>query len=645
MSMRLKDSATAMAAAAVALCSLAASAASDLLKNGDFEAGDIGWRLPRGLWRVEKGLGMEKSSALVFAVGEDVKAESIRWAETTAAARFPVESGMGYRFEGWLKTDALKILRGGDLALEFAAYDAQGKCVKSCAAVRTADNTPGSDGWYRVEGVTPVLPQDAVCGGLFFYSGACVGTAYVDRLSVSPVALNPVDTLVVSAYRAEAWEGDVSFAAAYCVNPFRNPETELVATLEYMSPTGKVRISCQRKDGVASATLPVEAFAFGRNEVELALSRKGGGELGRSSCFFRREAEPMPRKVMFDGRHRTVVDGKLFFPLGMYWSWNDVAPATLARYTKDGPFNCLVGYGEQSEAKMDLCHAAGVRVIASLSGHFKEMHKAKTPHRAAEIDARYVRGRLRRSRTHPALIAWYLADEVPSIYERILAAKRDMVYELDPDHPTWIVLDKPGQVRELIRGFDVIGMDPYPVGNHGNADRTSIGIAAGWARSAAKSTYGFRPMWQVPQAFDWGYYRPNETNNAAVRMPTFAEVRSMTWQAIAAGANGLIYFSHFDLLNRSKWPKERTAGGWENVCAVAKEVKAFEPIFFSDDPVPELQGGDGDIAARAWSYGGKIHVVMANTLRKGVSGSIKVAGHEIPYVLEPIEVKFVTLDR
>ena len=86
-------------------------------------------------------------------------------------------------------------------------------------------------------------------------------------------------------------------------------------------------------------------------------------------------------------------------------------------------------------------------------------------------------------------------------------------------------------------------------------------------------------------------------------------------------------------------------GSFTYVCAVAKEVKAFEPIFFSDDPVPELQGGDGDIAARAWSYGGKIHVVMANTLRKGVSGSIKVAGHEIPYVLEPIEVKFVTLDR
>ena len=353
----------------------------------------------------------------------------------------------------------------------------------------------------------------------------------------------------------------------------------------------------------------------------------------------------MPRKVTFDRRHRTVVDGKLFFPLGMYWEWDDVTTAALARYTKDGPFNCLVGYGVQSEAKMDICHAAGLKVIASLSGHFKQMHKAKTPQRAAEIDARYVRGRLRRFRTHPAVIAWYLADEVPSIYESELAAKRDMVYELDPDHPTWIVLDKPQQVRELIRGFDVIGMDPYPVGNHGNSDRTSIGIAAGWARSASRSTYGFRPMWQVPQAFDWGYYRPNETNNVAVRMPTYTELRSMTWQAIAAGANGIIYFSHFDLLNRSKWPKERTAGAWENVCAIAKEVKDFEPVFFSDSPVPDVEGGDGDVAVRAWSHGGRIYVVMANTLRKSVSGVVKIDGREVQYVLDPIGVKFVKLDR
>ena len=134
---------------AVVVCPFGAFGTSALLTNGDFEDGDAGWSLPCGQWRVESGSGMEKSSALVFEIGKDVKAEAIRWAETRVAARFPVEGGGGYRFEGWLKTDGLTILRGGDLALGFAAYDANGKCVKSSTAVCAADNRPDADGWDR----------------------------------------------------------------------------------------------------------------------------------------------------------------------------------------------------------------------------------------------------------------------------------------------------------------------------------------------------------------------------------------------------------------------------------------------------------------------------------------------------------------
>ena len=624
--------------ACLTLCSLAAFGTPVLLINGDFESGTTGWKLPVGQWRVEKGVGLEKSSALVFEIGADVKAHDIRWAETIREARFPVECGIGYRFEGWLKTDGLKTQRNRDFGLYFAAYDAHGKAVKSSVAVPAADNVANSEGWYRVLGETPVLPLEAVYGGLYFWSGQCVGKAYVDRLSVRPVALNPIDRLVVSAYRAEAWTGNVSFAAAYCVNPYKNPATELVAMLEYMSPTGKVNAVCSLNEGIASVTLPVTAFAFGKNEITLILGRKNGTELGRSSCFFRREASPMSRKVTFDSCHRTLVDGRHFFPLGMYWSWNDVTSENLSKYTKEGSFNCLVGYGTMDEAKMDLCQSFGVKVIASLSGWFKEIQEAGTIQKASEIDARYVRGRLRRFRTHPAVIAWYLADEVPAKYERVLAAKRDMVYELDPDHPTWIVSDKPDQVRDLIRGFDVVGTDPYPIGNHNSDERTAIAKATDWTRRAIKATYGFRPVWQVPQAFDWGYYRPNETNRVEVRMPTYAEIRSMTWQAIAAGANGIVYYSFFDLLKRDKWPKERTAGGWENVCAVAREVKEKESVLLSE-PGPVVEDVPENLVCRTWKTSdGKVHLLVCNTTRTAVKGSVRIGGIQHSINLLPIGV-------
>ena len=629
-------------AAAAGICVFSLPAAGDAvaLLNGDFESGESGWQVPKRQWRVEAGRGPDGTAAFVFEVPKGEK--NIQWAQTADASRFPVEGGMGYRFSCWMNTDALKIVKGRELGLYFAAYNDKGRPVGGGGAVRVTDNAVRKDGWYRVEGVTRPLPASAVTGGVYFYSGGCEGRAYIDGVAVEPLALNPVDRLTVSAYRAEAWEGDVSFAAAYVVNPLKNPDSELVATLSYVTPKGKGSKVCVLADGIASATLPVSAFAYGKNEVTLVLSRRDGTELGRSSCFFRREAEPMFRKVTFDRYHRTIVDGKPFFPLGMYWK--EITAEALTDYT-NGPFNCLMSYSRIDEGKLDLCHRFGIKVIASLSGHFKEMSAAKLPQKAAEIDARYVRGRLRRFRSHPAVLAWYLADEVPACYEEILAGKREMVYELDPDHPTWIVLDKPGEVRTMIRGFDVIGMDPYPIGNRGHAGRTEIGIAAGWARTARKATYGFRPMWQVPQAFDWAIYRPEETNRPAVRMPMRMELRSMTWQAIAAGANGIVYYSFFDLLQREGWRKDRVAGGWADVCAVAAEVKAFEPVMFSDEPPPAVEGGDGDVAARAWSYDGKHRVVMANTLRKRVKGKVKVSGREVPYELGPIEVKFLRLDR
>ena len=625
----------------VCLVSLVSMSVEIPLVNGGLEQGTVGWKMPRsGQWRVENGAGIDGSAGLVFEVPKGET--TVTWAQTADEARFPVEGGMGYKFSCWMKTDGLKITHGRALGLYFASYNDKGKPVGGGGAVRVTDNAVCKDGWYRVEGVTKPLPVSAVVGGVYFYSGDCEGIAYIDKVTVEPLALNPIERLTVSAYRAEAWEGDVSFAAAYCVNPIKNPDSELVATISYVTPAGKGTKDCSLADGVARTTLPVTDFAFGKNEVTLVLARKDGTVLGRTSCFFRREAVPMFRKVTFDRYHRTIVDGKPFFPLGMYWK--DVTAEALSVYT-NGPFNCLMSYVRMDESRLDLCQKFGVKVIASLSGHFKEIAEAKAQ-KAAEIDAWHVRGRLRRFRSHPAVLAWYLADEVPSFYEEILAGKCEMVYELDPDHPTWIVLDKPYEARTLIRGYDVIGADPYPIGNHGAPEQTAIGIAAGWARAVRKATYDFRPMWQVPQAFDWAIYRPEETNHVAMmRMPTRQEFRSMTWQAIAAGANGLIYYSFFDLLERDGWRKDRMAGGWEGACAVAREVKAFEPVLFSDDPPPAVEGGDGAVAARAWSYDGKYCIVMANTLREKVVGTLKVGGREVPYELDPIEVKFVRFEK
>ncbi|MBR4654316.1 MAG: hypothetical protein IKO72_13230 [Kiritimatiellae bacterium] len=619
----------------VAMVAATLHAETNLFVNGDFEAGTNGWRyLPARFWRVKKGCGLDGSAGLVF---EAKPGDKISW---PCSDSIPVEAGLAYRFEAWMNSSGLKSKKG-DLSLSFGADDANGHHLGygGGAARRVIDNSVRKDGWHRVEGVTRVLPEKAVAGRFFLYSGDASGRVLIDKIVLRPVAANPVDHLCTSAYRNEAWEGDVAFSAAFCVNPLKNPVEALECVLEYVSTNGPATVRGTLSNAVATATLPVEALAYGRNEVALSVRRKDGtATLGRSCCLFTREYCPMPRKVTFDARHRTILDGRPFFPLGMYWG--EVTAEDIAVYTNGAPFNCLMPYKRPDQARLDICQAAGLHVIYPLSGFFQDIGSARTPQKAAELDARYIRANVRRFRMHPSIMAWYLADEVPEHFEPILAARRAAVHEMDPDHPTWIVLDKPRDVRPLVRGFDVIGMDPYPVGNHGGPDRTEIGIAAGWAREAKKSTYGFKPMWQVPQAFDWGYYRPDETNRPSVHLPTYPELRSMTWQAIAAGANGLVFYSFFDALKRDKWPKERIADAWPNVCAVAKEVKAFEPVLLSDGVPPEIEDAPAEIAARAWLAGDRVHLLLANTVRSKVSGVLKVGGRSVKYELEPIDVRF-----
>ena len=628
-----------------------------LFQDGGFEEGGTGWNLPKPFWNVKKGAGFEGTSGLSFEVKEGQK---IAW---PVSGFFPVEGGLAYRLEAWQNTQAFKVTGGkGTLKLYFMVFDKAGNALGSFGgAARAPDNSVRKDGWYRVECFTRVLPAEAVKARLHIWSYDGFGNAQIDNIIVRPEAVNPVDQLCCSAYRSEAWEGKVSFSAAYCVNPLKHPDSELECVLDYAGAKGKAQALGTLSDSVATVTLPIESIAFGRNEVRLTVRRKDGMKvLGTSSCQFTREFSGMPRKVTFDSLHRTIVDGKPFFPLGMYWG--EITADDIATYT-NGPFNCLMPYKRPDEKKLDICHAAGVKVIYPISGFFIDIDEAKTKQQAEAINSKYIRDYIRRYRSHPAVMAWYLADEVPAKYEPILAAKRAAVHEIDPDHPTWIVLDKPMDVRPLINGYDVIGMDPYPVGNNGGRDRTEIGIAAGWARQAKIDTYGFKPMWHVPQAFDWGYYRNSETNRVDVRMPNYAEIRSMTWQAIAAGANGLVYYSFFDLLKRDKWPKSRTAGAWENVCKVAQEVKSFEPILLSGEEPPVVTGTTKDICARAWRYDGAIYLIFANTTRKHVKGNVYVKAdfakitmlngskgctltdsHTVSVALDGLGVAFVRLD-
>lgn len=135
--------------------------------------------------------------------------------------------------------------------------------------------------------------------------------------------------------------------------------------------------------------------------------------------------------------------------------------------------------------------------------------------------------------------------------------------------------------------FDVIGTDPYPINAPYNASST-FGQAAKVGREVDLSLAGIdkaRPLWEVIQAHNLRDYNKGCTG---CRTPSANEERSMAWQAICRGANGIVYYSFFDIKRNDD---VSFATEWGVLKDVAAEIDKFSPMLLSDEgsaPAPIL---------------------------------------------------------
>jgi hypothetical protein len=243
-----------------------------------------------------------------------------------------------------------------------------------------------------------------------------------------------------------------------------------------------------------------------------------------------------------------------FYPLGIYAvnSTNDFATV------KSAGFNLIVDHANQ--IRLDAAQAAGLRVLA-------------TPNTQAgpKFNPNAVRQAVKAWDRHPALWAWYLVDE-PDLNQispgQVIQAHR-CVKNAGACKPTALVLYQGYEALHYGNLADITMIDRYPVpwlplanfGQHINLTR--LGLKRN------------KPLIAVIQAFDWKScpeMLPGETN---LRPPTGAEMRCMTYEALARGATGLFYFA-FDTGN---WKIREHPETWAALQSVVKEVKERQPLF------------------------------------------------------------------
>ena len=554
------------------------------------------WSEHRPAYYFGEGVGRNHSRGLVFE-NSDPRFYSF------PAQTLTLPVGCCYAFEVWVKAEHLEGPESGaTLCMEWA--DAQGKYIGGAYAEGLRDTT-GS--WMRVHGVTRAIPTNATRITVAPYvRKGMTGKAWFDDIRVYRYYPPLVTSLIASTYRNTATNQPITLFAGLKMEESGLRTHEIEGSFSILNDKTHETVLQRPPDQLsvdhAALTLPEGALAEGTYTVIFSAKTRIPPIMTHAQTTTLYRVKTLPsRAVWIDQHRRLIVNGRPFFPLGMYWG--SVTAELIATY-RTGPFNCVMPYGAPNRSLMDQLHTNNLKVIYSIKDLYSGTKWAPPNVHTEADEVAVVTRTVNAMKDHPALLAWYTNDELPATMESRLTARQRLLEQLDPNHPTWTVLYQYDDVRAYLRTFDVIGTDPYPI------PEKPITEALLWARTTREQSFNVRPIWQVPQAFDWAAYRTGDEQKKA-RAPSRDELRAMSWMSIAAGANGLVYYSFFDLFKmKHKDPFEKR---WADLCAVAEEIQHYAPLILSIEPVPSYTvTGSNTCEIRVWRHNNALYVLGAS---------------------------------
>ena len=236
-------------------------------------------------------------------------------------------------------------------------------------------------------------------------------------------------------------------------------------------------------------------------------------------------------------------DGKPFLPIGCYGARPEDYPLL-----KEVGFNFVTA----SVDGLDQVQAAGLMAAVPFHGD-------------DEAYLKDLEEKVNAYKNHPAVLCWMLADEPEYNKLDIMVIHRayQKVHEIDPLHPTYLVITDPRGHETFGRCCDVLAIDTYPV-SRGVIQSVGVNIA-----KAYQASDGDQPIWHCGQTFRW----PSD------RAPTPQEHRYMSYLALLEGAKGLLWYAH-------RWgnyhlPSDDPAL-WEAQKQFVSEARRLEPFILAE---------------------------------------------------------------
>ncbi|MBM4050450.1 MAG: hypothetical protein FJ279_35595, partial [Planctomycetes bacterium] len=552
----------------------------NLVANPGFEeldeAGKLkAWRVPGKDWAADEQVAHSGKRSL-----RTVREDAATYLLT--AQTLDLKPGEMVSASVWVKSENVKVSKpeeggslGATMCLEWA--DAQGKWL---GGFYSFQGLLGTKDWQKVSAEGFAIPADAgrVTVTLYLRKGL-TGKAWFDDVSVTRYRRPLMSTLLLKpSYRGAFMPGGSQAGEAAIELNLEDHElepqdVEVAATLKaatgathwtkrLAAPVEATRSEdSHRADKSFSLPFSAAETPTGKSTLEIALKSKKDGQTlaSESHTVAKLDASKLPRAYI-DERHTLLVDGQPFFPLGWYTGAGPKSPLALKDLEdlSGGPFNCVMNYGvnagslDDIRAYLDAAQRLGVKVIYSIKDFYEGTQYFQKRVGPFEGEDAMTRGVVEAFKGHPAVLAWYLNDELPPSYLPRLRARYQLVKELDPDHPTWIVhyYSDAKSLAPYADTTDVLGVDPYPIASK------PVTYVSTMVKAANQAVRGHRGLWVVPQAFAWWQCVPELRQKKRPptaeelekkRAPTIPEMRCMTYLALIHGAKGIIYYSLYDL--------------------------------------------------------------------------------------------------
>src|ERR1043165_6797208 len=296
----------------------------------------------------------------------------------------------------------------------------------------------------------------------------------------------------------------------------------------------------------------------------------------------------------------TTIDGEAIFPHGFYVEerydlakiQNQVrtigqAGFNLAYIQPDADYVSDAVFAEAQSRGLYLIYCPALR--PRLTGNVAAMHPV--------IGS--VKGK-------PALLGYSLGDDVNDSqnypwYPRTIAVLSTLyadVSSYDPAHLNYVALGGGawGGATFTAKRFDAPANEVYPI----NGGSPISLVYSDTANLVAKAAPWRQSPWTVVQTFNWA-------QNPDQRMPTPGEYYNMLYQAIAAGAKGIIYYSY--QAGSATLPQVAPAL-WSEATRAAVEIRRLAP-YLTKGRMSRQTLGTG-LFATTWTHDDSVLVVVAH---------------------------------